>query len=278
MCILNSKTFSSIMSAGLFLSSLAGFNNAFAAQATEKENGESNKTTVNMVDGRNLVEKMHQKTSNLKSYSFKYKMKVFDTKKPVLENGSFYYNQPNLIRLEEEGPYKKGAVAVLTREGHVKAHLGGGLKLFVVQLSPDSKLLKSANGHPMIESDFKSLTGYLKKYIKSNMSVNASAQPIKTADFKEKVFLLEIHKSKNEKRIWKKIAVDPRTYLPLKWWDYNDRGKLHSVASWHQVTSYRQLPDELFTIKQAKSVKNQIFNYADGKNADKISKLSTNGS
>ena len=213
---------------------------------------------ISYVDGRNLVEKMHQQATNLKAYSFKYKMNVYDGKKVVTERGDFYYKNPNLIRLEEKGPYKKGAVAVLGPSGKVKAHLGGSLKLFVVELSADSGLLKSANGHPMIESDFKSLSKYLKSYVAKGMSVKASSKPLNVSGIKEKVFILDIKKKEDKDKLWKRVAVHPSTYLPIQWWDYNDSGYLHSHAQWGEIIKNRFLPDGLFTIKGAKSAKKQI--------------------
>lgn len=238
----------------------------------------ANSLPADSVEASALVKKMNSKTKGLKSYSFKYKMQVFKGKKTIVENGAFYYKQPNLIRLEEEGPYKKGAVAVLTSKGHVKAHLGGNYKIFVVKLAPDSKFLKSANGHPMIESDFKSLTGYLKKYQKLNMQLTTTKVPVKIAGIKEKVFILEIRKAKKASKLWKKVAVSAKTYLPVKWWDFKDNGKLHSIARWHHVKQNRYLPDALFTIKHAKSAKKQIAIQAKKKSSPKntLSKTTPN--
>ncbi|MEZ4534130.1 MAG: hypothetical protein R3D26_03845 [Cyanobacteriota/Melainabacteria group bacterium] len=132
------------------------------------------------VDGASLIERMHQRATALRNYSFNYKMKVFKKNGSVLESGSFYFKKPNYIRLEEKGPYKKGAVAIIgpNTDGRVKAHLGGGLKLFVVDLSPDSGLLKSANGHPMVQSDFLSLAECLKDYERRN-DYGGTAAPVR---------------------------------------------------------------------------------------------------
>ena len=216
--------------------------------------------------GNQLIEDMYLKARALKNYSFKFNMKAFKGSKVLVESGQFYYKNPDLIRLEEKGPYKKGAVAVLGKSGKVKAHLGGGLKFIVVELAPNSHLLKSANGHPMVESDFKSLTGYLKSYIKDGMVARSTRQPVPVKGIKEKVFILDIMK---RKKLWKRIAVNPRTSMPVQWWDYRDDGKLHSHATWSQFVSNRPLPDELFTIKLAKSAKKQMSdreNVSDSRN------------
>ena len=214
----------------------------------------------------NNIEKSKFTVFQQVNYSFKFNMKAFKGSKVLVESGQFYYKNPDLIRLEEKGPYKKGAVAVLGKSGKVKAHLGGGLKFIVVELAPNSHLLKSANGHPMVESDFKSLTGYLKSYIKDGMVARSTRHPVPVKGIKEKVFILDIMK---RKKLWKRIAVSPRTSMPVQWWDYRDDGKLHSHATWSQFVSNRPLPDELFTIKLAKSAKKQMSdreNVSDSRN------------
>lgn len=208
--------------------------------------------------GDSLIRKMHSKSSNLKSYYFNYKMIVFKKNRKTLEKGTFYYKKPGLIRLEEKGPYKKGAVCVLGKSGKVKAHLGGTLKFFVVELSSSSHLLKSANGHPMVESDIKSLTNYLVSYLKEGMHITKTVNPVRVSGIKEKVFILDIRKDKSTKHPWKQIAVNPNTYLPVAWWDYKQNGDIHSHNTWVRFVKNKQLPDELFTIKHAKSAKKQL--------------------
>lgn len=219
--------------------------------------------TDRAVDGASLIERMHRQASALRNYSFSYKMKVFKKSGSVsaLESGSFYFKKPNYIRLEEKGPYKKGAVAVIGPEtdGRVKAHLGGGLKLFVVDLSPDSGLLKSANGHPMVQSDFLSLAECLRDYEHKGMTTAATAEPVRVKGIGKSVYLLDIKTGKGNKQLWKRIAVDPRSYIPVQWWDYNQDGKLHSHAQWQDFLADRNLPDRLFTIKHGSSAKKQLL-------------------
>lgn len=213
------------------------------------------------VDGASLIERMHQRATALRNYSFNYKMKVFKKNGSVLESGSFYFKKPNYIRLEEKGPYKKGAVAIIgpNTDGRVKAHLGGGLKLFVVDLSPHSGLLKSANGHPMVQSDFLSLAECLKDYEQKGMTTVATAAPVRVKGVGKSVYILDIKSGKTDKQLWKRIAVDPRSYVPVQWWDYNQNGNLHSHAQWQDFLADRSLPDQLFTIKHGSSAKKQLL-------------------
>ncbi len=213
----------------------------------------TDQTKADMVHAGPFIEKMSRAAESYQDYSFSFTMKVFKGKKPVIEQGNFFFKKPRLIRLEETGDYKKGSVAVLTSEGRVKAHMGGGLSIFVVDLEPQSKLLKSANGHPMVESDFYSLTAALKQYLNAGHIAEVTKIPVRIDNYSEDVHLVEIRKS--EGRVWKKIAVDADTFLPVQWWDYSDNGDLWSYATWVDFKPNQNLPVELFSIKEAKKLR-----------------------
>ncbi|MCA9802408.1 MAG: hypothetical protein KC777_10495 [Cyanobacteria bacterium HKST-UBA02] len=202
--------------------------------------------SADKVDGRAFIERMNKAADDMDSYSFNYTMRVFKDKKTVVEKGDFYYKQPGLIRLEEKGPYKKGAVAILGSNGKVKAHLGGGLKLFVVELDPESGLLRSANGHPMVQCDLKSLARALRTFVKQGVKTHVTKNPIDLGAGSSSVHILDLHRSG---KLWKRVAVDSGTLLPVKWWDYNDEGSLHSFATWEKLATNQVLSDKLFTMK-----------------------------
>lgn len=193
-----------------------------------------------------FINKMYNAADSLKNYSFKFTMKVYKKKKTVVEKGNFFFKKPRLIRIEETGSYKKGAVAVLTANGRVKARLGGALRFFVADLSPRSKTLLSANGYPMVESDYVSLTTALKEFLKDGVSAQVTSKPVRLDGVNEPVYILEINKGG---KLWKKVAVNARTTLPLQWWDYSDSGTLWSYSVWTDFRSDKQLADSLFNLK-----------------------------
>lgn len=203
-----------------------------------------------MVDGANFIDKMLAAADSYHDYSFEFTMKVFKDRKTVSEAGVFYFKKPRLIRLEETGDYKRGAVAVLTANGKVQAHLGGGLKMFTVELDPNNNMLKSANGHPMIESDFFSLATALKQYLKQGVVSQITREAFDMKAEHDRVFVLEMRKAKDPSKIWKRVAVSARTHLPVQWWDYDDDGDLWSHANWSDFKPNQQLADSLFDIKR----------------------------
>jgi len=201
-----------------------------------------------MVDGAGFIDKMVAASDSYHDYSFGYTMKVFKNKKTIVEQGVFYFKKPRLIRLEETGDYKRGAVAILGANGKVKAHLGGGLKMFVVELDPSSNMLKSANGHPMIESDFYSLSMALKQFLKEGVTSQVTRDAFDMKTEHDRVFILELRKTKTPSKLWKRVAVSAKTHLPVQWWDYEDDGDLWSHANWDSFKPNQQLADSLFNI------------------------------
>ena len=217
-------------------------NDAPANNGSEKESNE-------MVDGKAFVQDMLEAADRYNDYSFNYTMKVFKKNKPLVEQGVFTYKKPGLIRLEETGSYKKGAVAVLGADGKVRAHLGGALKFFVAELPPDSNMLRSANGHPMVQSDFKSLAKALKEFAGQGVTVKVSKSPTTLDGKSEPVHVVELHKDK----LWKKVHVSAKSKLPVEWWDYNDNGTLWSYATWNSVKANQGISENFFTVKGLKA-------------------------
>jgi outer membrane lipoprotein-sorting protein len=202
-----------------------------------------------MIDGKAFVQDMLEAADRYNDYSFNYTMKVYKKSKPIVEEGVFTYKKPGLIRLEETGQYKKGAVAVLGPDGKVRAHLGGMLKAFVAELPADSGMLRSANGHPMVQSDFKSLAKALKEFSKDGVTTKVSKSPTTLEGRSESVYVLELYKEK----LWKRVHVNSKTKLPAEWWDYSDSGKLWSYATWNSVKANQGIADNFFNVKGIKA-------------------------
>lgn len=202
-----------------------------------------------MVDGAGFIDKMVSSADSYQNYSFDYTMKVFKGKKTIVEQGVFYFKKPRLIRLEETGDFKKGSVAILGPNGKVKAHMGGSFKMFVVELDPGSNMLKSANGHPMVESDFTSLAQALKHFLKTGVTSQVTKEAFEMKAEHDRVYILELRKTHDQTKIWKRVAVSSRTHLPVQWWDYDDDGNLWSHANWDSFKPNQQLADSIFSMK-----------------------------
>ncbi|HMW89082.1 MAG TPA: hypothetical protein PKN86_09945 [Candidatus Obscuribacter sp.] len=204
----------------------------------------------NATDGQVFIDKMYASADAYDDYVFEFEMTAFKHGK-VVEAGRFYFKKPKLIRLEETGSFRRGSVAVLGRDGKVKAKAGGGLGFFVIDLAPNSGMLRSANGHPMVESDLTSLAQALKIFLQEGKVARVSAEPISFGQTGDRVHVLEIFHDRAMSDIYKRVAVHPKTMLPVEWWDFEE-GKLVSHSRWMSFRGNLGLAEEVFTIKGAK--------------------------
>jgi outer membrane lipoprotein-sorting protein len=202
---------------------------------------------VEQADGNVFVDKWLAAANKFKDYSFNFAMTVCkDSGHKVNEKGTLYFKQPRMLRLEITSGPKSGSVAVLMKDGSVKAHMGGAMKFLSVSLAPDSNLLKSANGWPMVKSDFASLAEAVKGYIKEGCNGKVSANPVALEGYANKLYDWTLFKSGGV--IYKRALFDPSTMMPVEWWDYVD-GKLYAHSVWTNFKPDPGLPDKTFTIK-----------------------------
>ncbi len=196
------------------------------------------------VDGTEIINDMTNAASDLKAYSFTYEMSVFKGKKTIFEKGNFYFMKPRLLRVEEVGDYKKGAVAVIGKDGKVRGHLGGALSAFTVTLSENSDQLLSANGFPMVDSDWASMCRVVQGFLKQGMKSRVTDRPIAVDGHPEKVYILEIYKGDT---LYKRAYVNSQSLLPVEWFDYQD-GRLFARTVWKNLKISASLSDDLFKL------------------------------
>lgn len=199
-----------------------------------------------MADGSHFVEHMISAADSYSDYSFDYQMTVYKGAKQVIESGNFYFKRPKLMKLEVTQGKRDGAVAILGMDGKVKAKVKGLGFLPTFSLSPDSGLLRSANGYPMVDSDFHSLAQALKKFISEGMSSKVTRSALQLGTQSTSVYVLEMYRS--DAQLFKRVFVDADKYLPVEWYDYED-GKLWSLSTWHNFKGNLGLSDKFFTVK-----------------------------
>ncbi|PWT94968.1 MAG: hypothetical protein C5B53_12125 [Candidatus Melainabacteria bacterium] len=201
----------------------------------------------NYEDGAKFVDKMCFAAQALDNYSSNYEMAVYKANQTVNEGGVFAFKKPKLMRVEVEKGPKKGSVAVLALDGKVHGHLGGALKFFRAAVSPDSDLVKAANGFPMVGTDFYSLADYLKNMLKEGDHSRVSKDTVATSKTGGvATYVLDMYTTKFGKELLlKRVYTDPRTFLPVFWEDYID-GKLWSESSWRGLKTNVDFPENFF--------------------------------
>jgi outer membrane lipoprotein-sorting protein len=197
-----------------------------------------------MIDGKNFMVKCLQAAESYKDYSFDYVQTVYKGKATVVEKGSVLVKKPAMKVIVKSGP-KAGSVAVLLPDGQVKAHGGGAFKFISVVLPATSDLLRSANGWPMVKSDFGSIWQAMKGYAENDAcQVLVTDQSTSVPSQTSKVLVLEMTKPSGE--LYKRVLIDPKTNLPLEWWDYQS-GKMSAHSLWTNFKGNQGLSDKVFS-------------------------------
>jgi outer membrane lipoprotein-sorting protein len=201
--------------------------------------------STNMADGVQFIDKCLQASESYSDYSFDYTQVVNKSSGTVTEKGTLWVKKPNLLKVVVHSGPHGGSVAVLQANGKVKAHGGGAMKFFSVELSPDSSYLKSANGWPMVKSDFSSIWKAMLGYAKEGCPCKVTESPEKEPTQPNEVLVLEMTKNG---QIYKRALIEPTTKLPVEWWDYQD-GKVYAHSVWTNFKGNQNLSDDVFTIK-----------------------------
>lgn len=197
-----------------------------------------------MKDGSELIDQMRAHAEHINDYSLEFEMTVFKKGSTVKEKGIFQFKKPRQIRLEETGEYKNGAVAVIGADGKARGHYGGALRFAKITLSPDDPQLKAANGYPLKDADFLSLTNYLKRLVSEGARSRVSEQPVAVDGLNQPAVILEIYRPDSPHAVLKRVFVNPSTWLPTRWddLDYADP----SMSQWKNVKMNSGLSDDLF--------------------------------
>jgi len=199
-----------------------------------------------MVDGAGLIEKMVKEADSLKDYSLVFETITFKGKETINERGKLSFKKPKLMRLEEIGDYKKGSLAVLCKDGMVRAHAGGLIKFVTLTMRPDDKQLDAANGDKMEDSDLASLANLLARRIKEGNLSRATAKPVPCNLGNGTAYVLELFHKSNPTVCLKRVYVDPVSHLPLRWDDYDY--KTPCTSKWFDIRTNIGLSDDLFKI------------------------------
>lgn len=211
--------------------------------------------SASYTNGAPFIDRMLKAADSYKDYVFEYEMVNYKGKK-VVEKGKFYFKKPRMMRLEEVGNFRKGSIAVMGSGGKIRAKPGGALSFMTVDLAPSSDYLRSANGYPMVDSDLTSLSQALKTFIEKDSCVARVTENTvqSTSSAPSQVYVLEVYHGTNfDGEIYKRVAVDPKSMLPVEWWDYIG-GKLTSHSVWNNFKGNVGLADDVFTIKGAKTI------------------------
>lgn len=188
-------------------------------------------------DGKELVESILDKIKAMKGYCFDSVLLTYSDKKPVTETGRLFFKNPNLLRFEVlKAGMKSGAVVVRQPDGKIVGKMSWGPKM---KLAPQNKLLQTANGFSILESDLETLLCGLVERIKSSLScltVNEHGAKVEVIETLE-----------NDGDVVDRIIVDPKDRLPLEWCLFRGN-KLFSVVKFVNLRARQDLADGFFNL------------------------------
>ncbi len=199
------------------------------------------------VDGVAIFRELDSKFKQIKDYEFESTLVTFKNGRKLAESGRFFFKSPNLVRFEvAEGSSRGGSIVVRQPDGKVKARGGGFFSHIVIGLSPDSKMLRSANGYNILKSDFSSLLVDTLKNLKSSQRCLATSSPVEYPGL-GRVDLLEVLEA--DGLCQQRVALDTKTRLPLEWVLFTN-GKILSITTFQHMQVNTSLSADLFVLDQ----------------------------
>lgn len=189
-------------------------------------------------DARALVRAMLDRMKQLKSYSIETVLCTYKGKKPVVETGKLLFKNPNLIKFECVNAGKRsGAVVVRQPDGKIKGKMGGALGGIKLTLSPDSKLLRTANDFSILECDLGSL-------LTMTMSKMTGTTQCKVGTIAGGTQIIEL--ADNGSMI-SRMSIDAKSKLPDLWSLFKDNA-IFSTAGFSNMKLIADLPDSSFSL------------------------------
>lgn len=225
-----------------FLAACSPFLGAFSQTAGEElATASSLLKNSGGADGSTVLQTMIERVKHLDGYVFDSSLTTYEDGKPVEETGRFFFKPPNLIRFEViKARNRSGAVVVRQPDGKIRGHMGGIFSGIKTTLAPDSKLLRTANGFNIMDSDIESLLLAARNKLKSN--VNCLAGEVAVGGVRP--HLVELVASGGT--VDDRIEVNWSDKVPSDWRIFHG-DKLFSNARFDNL-KVESLPDSLFVL------------------------------
>ena len=206
----------------------------------------STKTIAGDAFLKECIETVHQ----LGDYSADSGVLTHHGHKDSFETCHFFFKQPNQIRVEVvKAGIKSGSVLVRDQQGKITAKPGSLLKFKKLDLTPESALVKSANGFSMLEADYGSLLGNAQKTV-----TNSQNKCVVTADTIEyvpthgRVRVMELQSAPSNS-VSERIFISADNKLPVEWTIYKG-GTVFSTCAWRNQKLNTGMSDTLFSLKK----------------------------
>lgn len=218
---------------------------AMASPLTEQTSKSMVVGTAAETDGNPFLKSLTDRVKALKDYKYDSQLTTLTRGKIITESGRFYYKAPQMVRFEAiNAGNRSGSVVVKQSDGKIKARAGGLLGAITLNLSPQSKLLRTTNGYNIVDSDMTTLLETVRSAVGPGAKIVATQSPSAYPGL-PKVYILEFLREGDS--VAQRIAVDSERKLPVAWSVFND-GKLFSVVQFDKLATNANIGDELFVL------------------------------
>jgi|GEM_PF-931184 Outer membrane lipoprotein-sorting protein len=203
----------------------------------------------NVSDGETFLRQLMDRVRNAKDYVYDTTLIANLKGKPVSEQGRFYFKSPNMIRFEVTAAKgRTGSVVVRQPDGKIRAKAGGLLGGITLTLSPDSRLLRTANGINILDSDLVSLMQRFREQAKGQRKILTTKSPTRVTGY-ENIYIVELL---NNDFVVERIIVDAARQLPVEWLLFEEN-KLQSYVKFTSLKMNSGNAEDLFYLEKDKS-------------------------
>lgn len=196
-------------------------------------------------EGKAFLKSILTKIKSFKEYSFESQLVAYKKSRPVTEKGRFYFKAPNLIRFEVTDAGKRsGSVVVRQKDGKIRAKSGGMFSGLTISVAPNSKLLRTANGFNILESDLGSLLSQTISQLDSHHTCLASNSPVAYPG-RGSSYVVEV--IGEDDLVDQRIVLDRKSKLPVEWAIF-EGDQLLSVVDFRNLEVDADIEDTLFSL------------------------------
>jgi len=115
---------------------------------------------ANNIGKDELILLLEERFSRIQTYECNMNIEVYN-KKTRHQNQKFIFKKPGMIYCEQLGPYRKGIVVIVDKEGQIKIGMGKFVPP-IIGLPRDSGLLKGITGETLFEATWGYIIGQMK--------------------------------------------------------------------------------------------------------------------
>ncbi len=187
-----------------------------------------------------LLSQLKKRFDAIKSYQCRMRLEGYE-KEYQLQNQKFWYKKPGYMRIEQTGPFRKGAVVVIHPDGTIRGHLGGLLSFLNVTLKPDDPRLFGVTNDSALTADYGSI-------IQSALQASPHVKHyniLRGSEDGKSIIILESYV--DEEIDLYRLVIDSERMLIIRLERYKG-SKLIFIVSWEDIQLDIELSDEIFQL------------------------------